>query len=446
MLSDTSRDTLGVHGSKGHDVTTVSSDALHSAAAVAERLMPVYEDLHQHPELSFQETRTASIVAARLAELGFDVHEGIGRTGVVGVLRSGDGPVVMLRADMDALPVREQTDLTYASTVRGTDPDGNDVPVMHACGHDIHVTALLGAAELLTTSHANWTGTLVAVFQPAEENGGGAQVMVDDGLYDVVPAPDIVLGQHVMPYPSGVIGVSSGPAFAATDELEVRLFGKGGHGSQPESTIDPVVMAAATVMRLQTIVSREIAGGDTAVLTVGTMQAGTKSNVIADEAHLGLNIRSYDPGVRDRIIAAAHRIVNAEASASGATRAPEITGRDSFPVLMNDPAATARTIAAMRESLDGVDVREVQPVMGSEDIGNLAVPVDAPIVYWLLGGADPALFPRDEHLTSLPAGVPSNHSPFFAPVPDPTLRVGIAALTTAAREWLGAADAHKGER
>ncbi|WP_098406094.1 amidohydrolase [Paramicrobacterium agarici] len=424
----------------------VSLNALHEAAAVAERLLPVYEDLHQHPELSFHETRTAGIVAARLAELGFDVHEEIGRTGVVGVLTSGDGPVVMLRADMDALPVFEQTGLPYASTARGTDAEGVDVPVMHACGHDMHVTALLGAAELLSAAHGEWTGTLVLVFQPAEENGGGAQVMVDDGLYDIIPAPDIVLGQHVMPFPAGFIGAASGPAFAATDELEVRLFGRGGHGSQPESTIDPVVMAAATVMRLQTIVSREVAGRETAVLTIGTMQAGTKNNVIADEARLGLNIRSYDPAVRDRVIAAAHRIVNAEAAASGVDRAPEITGRDSFPVLVNEPAATARTLGVLREQLEGVVVGDVQPIMGSEDIGNLAAPVDAPIVYWLLGGTDPTLFEGSELLTSLPAGVPSNHSPFFAPVPEPTLRVGIAALTTAAREWLGAAENSEGER
>ncbi|MCW4457160.1 amidohydrolase [Microbacterium sp. MPKO10] len=424
----------------------MSSDALDAATPVAARLLPVYEDLHRYPELSFHEVRTAGIIAARLAELGYDVHEGVGRTGVVGVLRVGEGPVVMLRADMDALPVREQTGLPYASSERGIDPDGNDVPVMHACGHDIHVTALLGAAELLAGAQSDWSGTLVLVFQPAEENGGGAQVMIDDGLYDIVPAPDVVMGQHVMPLPTGFIGVSTGPAFAATDELEVRLFGRGGHGSQPESTIDPVVMAAATVMRLQTIVSREVAGRETAVLTIGTMQAGSKSNVIADEARLGLNIRSYDPGVRDRVIAAAHRIVNAEAAASGVDRAPEITGRDSFPVLVNDPAATGRTVAAFAERLSGVTVREVQPVMGSEDIGNLAIPVDAPIVYWLLGGADPALFPEPETLTALPNGVPSNHSPFFAPVPEPTLRVGIAALTTAAREWLRAAEQPEGER
>lgn len=427
-------------------MTTQTADLLTSAARIAERLLPVYQDLHRNPELSFQEHRTAGLVAGALRELGCEVHEGVGRTGVAGVLRSGDGPTVLLRADMDALPVREQTGLPYASEARGIDPDGNDVPVMHACGHDMHVTALLGAAELLGELRDTWRGTVVLVFQPAEENGGGAQVMVDDGLFDLVPRPDIVLGQHVMPLPTGFVGAASGPAFAATDELDITMFGRGGHGSQPESTIDPVVMAAATVMRLQTVVSREVAGRETAVVTVGQLQAGTKNNVIPDEARLGLNIRSYDRYVRDRVVSAVRRVVNAEAEASGAERVPEISERDSFPVLINDPDCTARTLSGLREVFGQDAVRDIPPVMGSEDVGNLGTAVGAPVVYWLLGGADPALFEGVTVTGALPAHVPSNHSPYFAPVPDPTLRVGITALTTAAREWLDVADATEGEK
>ncbi|WP_245723693.1 amidohydrolase [Paramicrobacterium humi] len=402
----------------------------------ADELRSVYEDLHRNPELSFAEHRTAGIVAERLRSLGYAVQTGIGRTGVVGVLARGSGPTVLVRADMDALPVREQTGLAYASTATGIDPAGNEVPVMHACGHDMHVTALLGAAEVLAGEAAEWAGTLVLVFQPAEENGGGAQVMVDDGLFDRVPTPDIVLGQHVMPLPAGTLGAVAGPAFAATDELDIRMFGRGGHGSQPESTIDPVVMAAATVMRLQAVVSREIAGAETGVLTVGQIHAGTKNNIIPDEARLGVNIRSYTDSVRERLVGAVTRIVNAEAQASGAAREPEISRGDAFPVLVNDAQATARTLDAFRACLGDGAVIEVPRLMGSEDVGNLAAAAGAPLVYWLLGGADPALFADAALGPSLPAGVPSNHSPFFAPLPEPTLRTGIAALVTAALTWL----------
>jgi amidohydrolase len=245
-------------------------------ASMLPSLRETYVDLHAHPELSFQETRTASLVAARLATLGYLVHAGIGGTGVAGVLTNGEGPCVLLRADMDALPVTEDTGLPYASTVRTTTADGVESGVMHACGHDVHVTALLGAAEVLAQGKVAWSGTLVVVFQPAEELGRGARAMVDDGLYDLVPKPDIVLGQHVAPVSAGLVGLHGGPAFAGTDVLDIRLIGRGGHGSRPEATVDPVVMAASTVMRLQTIVSREIAAKDAAVVTVGTLHAGTK--------------------------------------------------------------------------------------------------------------------------------------------------------------------------
>ncbi|GAA3869136.1 M20 family metallopeptidase [Leifsonia kafniensis] len=412
-------------------MTTLLTDV----EAVAASLEPVYQDLHAHPELSFAEHRTAGIVAERLRALGYDVITGIGGTGVVGVLKNGAGRTVLLRADMDALPVREATGLSYASTAHAIDLDGHDVPVMHACGHDVHVTCLLGAAEILLRQAVDWSGTLVVLFQPAEEQGGGARAMVDDGLYERIPVPDVVLGQHVAPVPAGVLGVHAGEAFAGADSLLVRLFGRGGHGSRPETTIDPVVMAAAAVMRLQTVVSRDVAGSDTAVVTVGQIHSGTKNNIIPDEATLGLSIRSTTTVVRDRIIASVHRIVTAEAAASGAEREPEFIAQESFPVLVNDPAATARTVGAFREAFGDQRVLDPGAVTGSEDVGELSTAVGAPLVYWILGGHDPEQFAAATAAGTVERDIPSNHSPYFAPVMRPTLDTGIAALTVAAREW-----------
>ncbi len=400
-------------------------------------LEATYKDLHRHPELSFAETRTSGIVADMLTALGLEVVTGIGRTGVLGVLRNGVGPTVLLRADMDALPVREETGLDYASEDCGVDPDGDEVPVMHACGHDVHVTCLLGAAERLLAERAQWSGTVVFLFQPAEELGAGALAMIADGLYDRVPKPDVVLGQHVAPAPAGIVGVHAGPAFAATDDLLVTLHGEGGHGSRPEATIDPVVMAAATVMRLQTIVSREVAGGETAVVSVGTIHSGTKANVIPSEATLGINIRTYDTAVRDRVVAAIRRIVAAEATASGATRMPEVEPAGSFPVLHNDATATERTAAAFVAAFGADRVIDPGRVTGSEDVGALATAAGAPIVYWLLGGEDPSRFVTGLANGTTDADIPSNHSPHFAPRIHPTLEVGVEALVVAAREWLG---------
>lgn len=403
-------------------------------------LADLYRDLHAHPELSFQETRTAGIVAGRLRELGVETATGVGRTGVVGVLRNGPGPTALLRADMDALPVLERTGLEYASTARGVDRDGHEVPIAHACGHDVHVTCLLGAVAELVAGPESWSGTVVAVFQPAEEVGGGAQAMLDDGLYERFGRPDVVLGQHVAPLPAGYLAVRPGPAFAGSDTVRVTLHGAGGHGSRPETTVDPIVMAAATVMRLQTIVAREVGGTETAVLSVGTLRAGTKENIIPDDAELGLTIRSFDRGVRSRVLAAVERIVLAEAAASGARRDPDIAVLDTFPPLVNDEVAAART---------GVALGAVGPVVdpglvtGSEDVGLLATAAGVPCVYWLLGGADPAAFAaagtRDE-LAAVVASLPSNHSPLFAPVVEPTLTTGVAALVAAAREWLPSGD------
>ncbi len=393
------------------------------------RLTQTYRDLHAHPELSGRETRTAAVAADWLREGGFEVTEAVGGTGVVGVLARGDGPVVVLRADMDALPVQEETGLAHASTVAGA---------MHACGHDVHVTCLLGAATELAAD-AGWSGTVVCLLQPAEETVSGARAMVADRLTERIPRPDVVLGQHVSPLPAGSVGLRAGPAFAATDSLRVTLHGRGGHGSRPETTVDPVVMAAATVLRLQGIVSREVAGTETAVLTVGAINAGSAPNVIPDRAELLVNVRSYDEGVRHRVLAAVTRVARAEAAASGAPREPDVESVESAPAVVNDVVATARVRAALAGVVGAERVVDPGPVTGSEDVGVLARAMDAPLVYWLLGGADPTLFAgaaTADDLVRVVGTLPSNHSPHFAPVEHPTLDVGVAALVAGARAWL----------
>jgi hippurate hydrolase len=396
-----------------------------------DRLRDVYRDLHAHPELSFEEHRTARIAAGWLKDLGFEVLEGIATTGVAGVLRNADGPTVLLRADMDALPVQEATGLGYASQVDG---------VMHACGHDVHVTCLLGAASELAASRPDWSGTVVVVFQPAEELADGAESMVADRLFDRVPRPDVVLGQHVAPIPAGTIGLRSGPMFAAADGLRITLYGAGGHGSRPEATVDPIVMAAATVMRLQGIVAREVSATDMAVVTIGAMNAGTRNNIIPDHAELLLSVRTSDPAVRAKVLKAIERIARAEAQASGAVREPQVEHTESTPTVTNDAAAVDRTRGALAGVVGADRVIDPGLVTGSEDVGVLATAAGVPIVFWLLGGADPAAFAGASGLQDIArivAGLPSNHSPLYAPVEDPTIRIGVSALSAAAREWLG---------
>jgi amidohydrolase len=390
-------------------------------------LHAVYRDLHRNPELSFEETRTAAIAAEHLESAGFEVLTGIGPTGVVGVLRNGEGPTVLLRADMDALPVAEDTGLDYASANAG---------VMHACGHDVHVTSLIGAAERLSADRSEWHGTLIALFQPAEEVGGGAQSMLDDGLYERIPVPDVVLGQHVGPAPAGALGAHPGPAFASADSIDITVYGRGGHGSRPETTIDPIVLASAIVLRLQTIVAREIAPGETAVVTVGRLVSGTKNNIIPETAELGLSIRAYNEDVRTRVIAAVERIARGEAVASGAPE-PLIEYAESFPVTVNEPMATERTSQAFRAAFGEAAVLDPGQVSGSEDVGLLATAAGAPLVYWILGGADAQTYLAAASAGTVERDIPSNHSPHFAPVIDPTIDRGVAALVAAAREWLG---------
>lgn len=395
-----------------------------------------YRTLHAHPELSHQEHDTAASVAARLRDGGYDVHEGVGGTGVVGILRNGDGPRVLLRADMDALPVREATGVSYASTVTTTDDAGAQVPVMHACGHDVHVTCLLGAAQLLAEGTDRWAGSLVVLFQPAEELGDGARGMVDDGLKDLVGTPDVALAQHVLPYPAGKLGTRSGPFLSAADSMRITVHGRGAHGSMPQAAVDPVVLAAMIVIRLQTIVSREVAPGEFAVVTVGSLQAGTKSNVIGDHAVVDLNVRTYDPHTRDAVLGAIRRMVTAECEASGSPEPPEFEVYDHFPLTTNDDAATARVAAAFAAEF-GDDAVTLDRQTASEDFSDIPRALGIPYTYWGVGETDPALYAAAEKAGRIAQDVPVNHSAQFAPVIQPTLDVGTRALVTAALAWLG---------
>jgi hippurate hydrolase len=405
------------------------------------RLLPdieaLYKDVHAHPELSMQEMRTAELAAARLRVAGYEVTTGVGRTGVVGLLRNGAGPVVMLRADMDALPIEEDTGLPYASKVKAKNREGVTVPVGHMCGHDMHVAWLVGATALLAQARGEWQGTLMAVFQPGEETAEGAQAMIDDRLFERFSKPDVVLGQHVMVGPAGTVAGRAGAITSAADSLQIRLFGRGAHGSMPQASIDPVVMAAATVMRLQTIVSREVAAAEPAVVTVGSLQAGTKENVIPDEAIIKLNVRTFDAGVRKRVIAAIERIVNAEAAASGAPRKPEITTLDYYPLNVNDQDASKRVVDAFREHFSAEQVRETGAAPASEDFGSFGTEWQTPSVFWFVGGTDPDIYAKAKATNQLNE-LPVNHSPKFAPVIHLTLRTGVETLVVAAGAWLSA--------
>ncbi|MEW1674376.1 amidohydrolase [Streptomyces noursei] len=395
-------------------------------------LVALYEDLHRHPELAYEETRTAAEAARRLTAYGYDVTTGIGVTGVTGVLRNGPGPVVLLRADMDALPVSENSDVPYASTVPGR---------MHACGHDVHVTCLLGAADLLAAGRDRWSGTLVVLFQPAEEAGSGARAMLDDGLYSkqLVPVPDVVLAQHVAPFGAGLIAYCPGACMAAADSLEITFHGTGGHGSRPETTVDPILMAAAFVQRVQSVVAREIAAKEQAVVTVGSFHAGDTANVIPDRAVVRLSVRSFDANVRTAVLAAVERIARAEAAASGASEEPETTMLDSFPVTVNDDAVLAAVNADFTRHFGDQRVLAFDPATGSEDAGLLATAAEAPLYYWWLGGWDPDAFRTALAAGRLAQDIPSNHSPRFVPVTRPTLSTGVQALTVAALGQLGRA-------
>lgn len=401
-------------------------------SALLPGLRDLYEDLHSHPELSFAEHRTAALLADRLRELGCEVAGGVGGTGVVGVLRNGDGPTVLLRADIDALPVREETGLPYASTVTAAGPDGVEGPVMHACGHDMHATWLVGAAAVLAGSREEWSGTLQFVFQPAEELGAGAAAMIDDGFFERFGTPDIALGQHITPAPAGMVHYRAGSVMTASDSIRIVVHGTGSHGSTPEQSVDPVVLAASVVLRLQTVVSREIAAADFGVLTIGTLHAGTKQNIIPDSAELGISLRTYEPAVRERMLAAITRIVTGECEAAGSPRPPEISITFSVPALVNEPALTQEFAEAFTGHFGAGRVGAGPQAAPSEDFGVWGTRGGFPSFFWFTGGGDPVAF-----AAAVAAGrmrdIPFNHSPFYAPVQDPTLETGIEALVVAAR-------------
>ncbi|GAA1928608.1 amidohydrolase [Streptomyces durmitorensis] len=410
--------------------TTAASLALDVTSGLKTRdLEDLYQDLHRHPELSFQEHRTAGLLAERLRSAGFAVTTGVGGTGVVGVLHNGDGPVVWLRGDMDALPVTETTGLAYASTVDG---------VMHACGHDMHVTWLTFAAEALAAARETWSGTLVVIGQPAEEAGGGARAMVADGLHERFPRPDAVFGQHVAPGPAGLVAHTPGLIMSAADDLHIVVPGVGGHGSRPEATVDPVVTAAYIVTRLQTVVSREVAASDAVVLTTGQFHAGQRPNIIPSEARLGLNLRTQDVNVRERVLSAVRRIVEGECQAAGCPAPPEVSIGASFPATVNDADLDAEIAALHRELFGAGSVIDFGPAMGSEDF-SLLVPTGVPYDFWFVPST-----PKDawqaaagQELSQKITAVPANHSPLFAPDLS-VLLPGVRTLVGAALHKLAA--------
>jgi hippurate hydrolase len=396
----------------------------------------LYKRLHANPELSFQETETAALIASKLKDFGYEVFEGIGKTGVIGVLRNGQGQTALARADMDALPVRENTGLPYASTLTAANSDGETVSVAHACGHDVHVTCLLGAAELMAKVRTSWGGNFVALFQPAEETAGGAKAMVDGGLLDRIPKPDVAFAQHVLAYPAGMVGTQPGPVLSAGDSIRITLHGKGSHGSMPHNSVDTVVLAAMVVLRLQTIISRETKPGEFAVLTVGSSVSGSKSNIIPDHAVLLVNLRSYDLGLRQRMIDSIERMVKAECSASCSPRPPEFEYYDQYPLTDNDPEVTNTITSAFRNHFGPEAVFELGQQTASEDFSHIPNAFGTPYTFWGLGGTDPELYERARKAGTVERDIPVNHSEFYAPVIQPTLSTGTQALIVAALTYL----------
>ncbi|PYP91441.1 MAG: amidohydrolase [Candidatus Angelobacter sp. Gp1-AA117] len=393
----------------------------------------LYLDLHQHPEISSHETRTAATLAGKLRALGYEVTENVGGAGIVGILKNGPGPVVMLRTELDALPVEEKTGLPYASKVRTKDDSGREVGVMHACGHDLHMASLFGTAEIMARAKQSWHGTLMLVGQPAEETITGAKKMVDDGLFKRFPKPDIGIALHdTNLLPEGQVGITPGFAKANADSLRITIYGKGGHGATPEKTIDPVLIAARTAVTLQSIVAREIKPGDAAVITVGYIQAGTKNNIIPDEAQMGLTVRSYKPEVRQHLLSAIERVAKAEAMAAGEERMPLIEKYESTGAVYNDPVLTKHLAATLEAAVGKGNVITEEPIMTSEDYSYF-VEQGVPSFYFTLGAANPQKLAEAK---SSGKDLPSNHSPLFAPDAEPALRTGIAAEVIVLRDLL----------
>lgn len=412
------------------------SPALAPLNGIYPDLEALYIDLHQNPELSLREEKTSAKLAARLKALGYEVTERVGGYGVVAVMKNGKGPTVLVRADMDALPLQERTGLPYASKVTVKNDAGVEVSVMHACGHDVHMTSLIGAATLLAKAKSRWRGTLVLIAQPAEEGGGGAKNMLKDGLLTRFPKPDFALALHDFPFlPAGQVGITPGYALANVDSVDITIYGRGGHGSAPQNTVDPIVIAARTVLALQTIVSRENDPREPAVVTVGSIHGGTKHNIIPDEVRLQLTVRTYKDAVRNRVLASIARIAKAEAAAAGAPKEPAVVvDEDRGFATYNDPALSRRVSGAFASALGKGNVVETQPVMGGEDFGEIGSAAKIPYVLFWVGGTEPKKFAAaGGDMTKLPY----LHSSEWAPDREPTLKTGTAALTVAALELLG---------
>ncbi|KFZ03173.1 hypothetical protein V502_11171 [Pseudogymnoascus sp. VKM F-4520 (FW-2644)] len=403
-----------------------------------EKYEALYKHFHEHPELSNLEDKTAKTVADELSRLqAFTITTNIGGYGVVGVLKNGPGKTILLRADMDALPIAEATGLPYASTVKMPDVGGVLRPVMHACGHDMHMTCLLAAAETLVKLKEQWSGTLIVLFQPAEERGTGAKAMVGDGLYDrhKIPVPDFVLGQHVMAMRAGSVGSKMGTIMAGADSMKITMFGIGGHGSQPHRTIDPAVMAAHVVVRLQTITSREINPSDISVLTVGSLQAGQTENIIADSAEIGIDIRSVRPQTREKLLTSIRRIVKAECEASGSTVEPVFRMTRHLPNTVNDESMMKTLAKSFSEHFGDNFDANIPTTTIAEDFSVLATSQGRPCAFWHWGGIEEGLW--DQRLKEGRIDdIPANHTARFAPAIHPTMRTGINALCVAALAFL----------
>ncbi|MEA2343956.1 MAG: hypothetical protein QOF63_2125 [Thermoanaerobaculia bacterium] len=405
-------------------------------------LLTTYKQLHAAPELSMQEKNSSALVASRLKELGYEVTYPVGQYtepgatcyGVVAIMRNGSGPTLLVRSDMDALPVQEQTGLPYASTVRAKSQTGDDVPVMHACGHDIHMTSLMGTAKMLAQMRSQWHGTLMLIGQPAEEVVKGADGMLRDHLYERFPKPDYAIAFHDnASLPAGQVGYTPGYLMASADSINVTIRGLGGHGASPQSTKDPVVMAAQFINALQTIVSREDSPLDPVVVTVGSIHGGTKRNIIPDEVQLLMTVRTYKPEVRKRVVASIERIARGIAMSAGVPedRMPvvELLAGESVDSTYNDPALTERIASALTKGMGAANVIRIDPLMVSEDFGRFGVDRKIPICMLNVGAVDPAKIASGQRLPSL-------HSSGFAPLPDPTLRGAIKAMTLAVLELL----------
>jgi hippurate hydrolase len=399
------------------------------------QLDALYIDLHKNPELSMKEQRTSARMAEELRKLGYEVTAGVGGTGVVGVLRNGKGPTVLLRTELDALPVEEKTGLPYASTATGVNPQGQTVPVMHACGHDVHMAGWTGAAALLARTKDRWRGTVLMIAQPGEETVQGARAMIADGLFVRFPKPDFAVAVHdSSDLPAGKVYFVPGPAMASVDSVDVTIFGRGGHGAKPDTTVDPVVIAARTVLAFQTLVSREKDPLEPAVLTVGSIHGGTKYNIIPDEVKLQITLRTFNPEVRKLLLSGIERTAKAEAAAARAPKEPVVKVSESQDSTYNDPALTKRLAAVLAKQLGAENVQEIRPEMVAEDFGEFGKAAGVPSVQLRVGAVEPS---RYEASKKAGAPLPSLHSSGFAPDRERTIKAAATVLTFSALELLG---------